>query len=165
VTSTAYGVNRHPDLPRHLVHFTGRSLGIGPKPAAHKGTAEDRLKSILKDGRINAHSSYGSPPVVCICEVTTRAATALVSTGVTDRGPYAPWGVLLHRDEGVRRGARPVLHLSEAERDRLKADPAAPPMAWRVVLYEPPGSTGPMNANGASGSRCQRTELESTSPG
>ena len=140
--SDGRGVSLHPDIPNHFVHFTGRPLGTNTaRPSAHAGTAEERLRMILSEGRLRAFVTYQSPPVVCVCEVTRPAANVLLSKGVTGRGPYEPWGVVLSRQACIGAGARPVLHLSTEEIERLKSQRGvSPPMHWRAVRHDPPAT-------------------------
>ncbi|MFC6041669.1 hypothetical protein ACFP8W_01145 [Nocardioides hankookensis] len=140
MTVAPFGVGQHPDLSEFFIHLTGRPLGDTPPPAAHVGsTAEGRLASILASRRLKASSVYGSPPVVCLCDVTRKAANVLLANGVTNRGPYDPWGLLLSRQGCIDRGLRPVLYLSAAEeRQILNRAHTSDLMEWRIVRYDPP---------------------------
>ncbi|MCF6506590.1 hypothetical protein E9549_04080 [Blastococcus sp. MG754426] len=113
--SSLFGAGVHPDLPTSFVHFTGRPRGAGdrPPPFAADG-AEGRLLQILQQGLLRAASTWGTTgPVVCVSESTENAIKVMLSTGVTTRGPYEPWALLLDRDALIERGFRPVWHMSE----------------------------------------------------
>lgn len=144
VTSEVLGVGRHPDLPPMFVHFTGRPRAADDEPPPYAdGDAEARLVRVLGEGRLRAASSYGSPPVVCVSEATDAALTAMLKDGVSDRGQYPPWGVLLSRTASVEHGARPAIHASHREQLRwrigknLKAEDEL--TEGRFVSYAPPG--------------------------
>jgi hypothetical protein len=113
--SSLFGAGVHPDLPTSFVHFTGRPRGAGDRPpefAAER--AEHRLVQILQQGLLRAAPTWGTAgPVVCVSESTENAIKVMVSSGVTTRGPYEPWALLLDRDALINLGFRPVWHMSE----------------------------------------------------
>lgn len=115
--SSLFGAGVHPDLPTSFVHFTGRPRGLNdkPPPFAPKDP-EQRLVRILQDGHLRAAPTWGARgPVLCVSESTDGAIAVMLSTGVTPRGPYAPWALLLDRVALIERGFRPVWHMSPAQ--------------------------------------------------
>lgn len=143
MTVDVLGAGRHPDLPQTFVHFTGRPRAVDDEPPAFaSGSARDRLVQVLFEGRLRAASSFLSPPVVCISEATDAALTTMLKTGVSDRGTYAPWAVLLSRETAIQRGARPALYVSPQERTRwrlgLEPKPQDELTEGRFVTYAPP---------------------------
>lgn len=128
----------HKDQPRAFIHFTGRPRKWDDKPpAVVPQSGEERLVRILETGRILAFSSYGSPPVVCISESTRGAVAGMVTKGVTERGPYEPWGLLLKRDETIKAGFRPVLNLTRDEQELIKSvDGVGPKLRGLFVTYD-----------------------------
>ncbi|WP_329375730.1 hypothetical protein OG625_00250 [Streptomyces sp. NBC_01351] len=131
-------MSTHPDLPDTLVHFTGRPRRQSDLPPdfAHGG-AEDRLVSILHSGTLRGAPDYWSDaPVISFSEVTEDARRAMLRDGAGRRGPYAPWGLVLDRQQLIGAGARPALYVSREERDRMRAE--LPPRTYnRCVVYEP----------------------------
>lgn len=74
-------------------------------------------------------------PVVCLSEASPIALVALFATGVTYRGPYMPWAVMLDRATAVTAGVRPVWYMGD---DALAATESLPPhLADRRVRYVP----------------------------
>jgi hypothetical protein len=135
-------VTTHPDLPATLVHFTGRPRSdkeIIPEFA--RGSAEDRLLSILHSGVLRGNPTHWTDaPVVCFSEVTEEARRVMLRDGVR-RGPYPPWGLVLHREQLIAAGARPALYVSRTERDMMKEE-LAPRTYNRCVVYEPDPGKG-----------------------
>jgi hypothetical protein len=132
-----FGVGLHPDLPPYLVHFTGRPRAqADPPPLDVPTDPEVRLASILCQGRIQGFSTFGTiVPVVCISEVSVAGLETLFSTGVTARGPYAPWGVALDRAAAVAAGFRPVWYMNDEELAATRQLPTQ--MLDRRVTYNP----------------------------
>lgn len=128
----------HPDLPPWFLHFTGRprNLDQDPTPANVGATAEQRLAEILQGGIISAYPTFGTiGAVICVSEPTEFAVKTMLSTGVTSRGNYEPWAVILDREKLIEAGFRPVWYMSEAE---LAASRDLPPEMYdRRVKYEP----------------------------
>lgn len=144
MTVDVLGVGMHPDLPTTLVDFTGRPRGDGDTPPGYaSGDAENRLVRVLIEGRLRAASSFGSPPVVCLSEASDTAIVAMLKTGVSVRGPYPPWGVILSRKTAITRGARPAIHVSHREQLRWQFGKNIKPehelTEGRFVSYDPPG--------------------------
>ncbi|MFC9271333.1 hypothetical protein ACFTXJ_26630 [Streptomyces zhihengii] len=134
-------MSTHPDLPDTLVHFTGRPRGPNERRDFPLTTSEDRLVSILRTGTLRGAAPFGlDAPVLCFSEVTEEARRAMLRDGV-GRGRYEPWGLVLHRQQLIAVGARPVLYVSREERDRMKA--ALPRRTYnRCVAYEPTPAQG-----------------------
>ncbi|MGK3206908.1 hypothetical protein [Amycolatopsis sp. MEPSY49] len=131
-----FGVGQHPDLPPYLVHFTGRPRGIHSPPLGVPAKPEDRLAMILTCGFIQGFSTFGTwGPVVCTSEVSGAGLAALFSTGVTSRGPYEPWAVVLKRDAAIDLGFRPVWYMDTQERVATNDLPVR--MLDRRVTYNP----------------------------
>jgi hypothetical protein len=130
-------VSTHPDLPDTLVHFTGRPRGKNdPPPHFARGTAQERIVSILHSGVLRgAPDFWANAPVLCFSEATEAARRAMLRDGVGGRGPYAPWGVVLDRQKLIQAGARPVLYLSNEEMQQTRHLPT--PLRNRRVRYDP----------------------------
>lgn len=130
-----FGAGVHPDLPLNLVHFVGRPrtnvlpYGVSVEP-------EQRLAQILHAGYIRAFHTYRTEgPVLCLSESSWAALHVMFGRGVTSRGPYAPWALLLRRDAAVAAGVRPVWYMADEE---LQATASMP--MWlrdRRVRYVP----------------------------
>lgn len=117
------GVGTHPDLPTTFVHFTGRPRSSGDAPPDFaNGTPEERMVRILIEGQLRATKVFGaSHPVLCFTEPSEIARRVMLRDGVTQRGPYAPWGLIFDRARLIAAEATPVLHMS-AQEMRLTAD-------------------------------------------
>jgi hypothetical protein len=133
----------NPDIPDWLVHFTGRPESF--PPVFNLGTvegwtarsrhadeqrvlAQQRLDGIFTIGGILARQGHGTVgPVVCFSELTFQAIQVQLATGfVGGRKPaYEPWGLVLHKGPLLAMGVRPVLYLSQEERDLLSSAPAS----------------------------------------
>ncbi|CAL9630135.1 hypothetical protein [Streptomyces sp. enrichment culture] len=133
-------MSTHPDLPDTLVHFTGRPRRQGDEPPDFaRGTAEERMVSILHGGALRGARDYwADAPVICFSEVTETARRAMLRDGVGGRGAYAPWGVVLDRAQLIRAGARPVLYLSKEEMAQTQSLPRR--LRNRRVRYDPGSS-------------------------
>ena len=101
-----------PPSPR-LVHFVGRPRGgADPLPAdvAHL-VAEVRLASILDSGQLRAFAVHGTDvPVIGASDISPADLEAALRTGLSTRGPFEPWALVLNRDLMWGSGARPVLY-------------------------------------------------------
>jgi hypothetical protein len=135
-------VSTHPDLPDHLVHFTGRPRGQDEEvPDFAQGNPEDRLVNILHSGVLRGNTTFWTDaPVICFSEVTEEARRTMLRQGVL-RGPYPPWGLVLDRQQLIAAGARPALYVSRAEQAHMKADLLRPTYN-RCVVYEPDAARG-----------------------
>lgn len=138
MTTSTFGAGIHPDLPDTLVHLTGRPrVRADDQPAGFaQGGPDDRLAGIAHAGAIAATRVWRARgPVVCLSEASSAALATLFSTGVTYRGPYSPWAVMLDRAAAVAAGARPVWHMGD---DALAATESLPDyLADLRVRYVP----------------------------
>lgn len=138
VASLTQGAGIHPDLPETLVHFTGRPRVRADDLPPHfgQGPPDDRLARIAHAGAIYAARVWGTRgPVVCMSEASPAALVTLFSTGVTYRGPYAPWAVILNRATAVTSGIGPVWYMGD---DAMAATETLPAhLADRRVRYVP----------------------------
>ena len=126
MTSSTFGAGIHTDLPDTLVHLTGRPrVRADDLPAGFaQGGPDDRLAGIAHAGAIAATRVWRARgPVVCLSEASPAALMALFSTGVTYRGPYSPWTVMIDRAAAVAAGVRPVWHMGD---DALAATESLP---------------------------------------
>jgi hypothetical protein len=121
------GAGVHPDLPTSFVHFTGRPRGTGDRPPDFAAVdAEQRLVQILQQGLLRAAPTFGTAgPILSVSESTESAIKVMLSNGVTARGPYAPWALLLDRDALIANGFRPVWPMSAAQLQATSQLPAA----------------------------------------
>lgn len=129
----------HPDAPGALLHFTGRTRRSDDQlPAFAIGTPEERLARILLSGHLLASGTYGTVgPVLCFSELSDAALSALLTTGLNDRGPYPPWGLVLNRQTLAQPGAGPVWYMRDNEY-RI-TDSLPPQLADRRVRSNPGG--------------------------
>ncbi|MFI9616792.1 hypothetical protein ACIHCM_34800 [Streptomyces sp. NPDC052023] len=135
-------MSTHPDLPDHLVHFTGRPRGQDEEvPDFAQGSPEERLVNILHNGVLRGNTTFWTDaPVICFSEVTEEARRAMLRHGV-HRGPYPPWGLVLDRQQLIATGARPALYVSRTEQAHMKAE--LPRRTYnRCVVYEPDAARG-----------------------
>ena len=128
-------------LDGHLEEIAAATARIGRTLAGDSAAsdigAEARLISILITGTLNGAPVFGtSQPVLCFSEPSQAARRIMLRDGVVDsRGPYAPWGLLFHRDRLIEHGARPALYLST---DEIAATNDLPTkLRNRRVRYEP----------------------------
>lgn len=133
----AFGAGVHPDIPAFLVHFTGRPRSPDDKPPAFAdGSPEHRLCGILQQGAVRGAKTWGTlGPVVCVSEPSETALKVMLGTGVTHRGPYAPWAVLIRREALIAAGFRPVWHMSDEEMSATDGQTAR--FRDRRVSYNP----------------------------
>ncbi|MEU3220329.1 hypothetical protein [Streptomyces sp. NPDC006971] len=139
--SPSPGVGTHPDLPDTLVHFTGRPRSEKDVPPDFaRGSAEDRMVSVLRGGVLRGTKVFGSDlPVICFSEASEAARRVMLRDGVVERrGPYAPWGLALDREALIDAGVRPVLHLSGEEMRLTQGLPSR--LRNRRVRYDPGSS-------------------------
>ncbi|MEU5902324.1 hypothetical protein [Streptomyces venezuelae] len=129
-------MSKHPDLPDTLVHFTGRPRMDVP-PGFALGTPEQRLVSILHSGTLRGAPGYWEDaPVLCYSEFTEGARCVMLRDGA-GRGPYAPWGLVLDRQQLIAVGARPVLYVSRDEWSAMRTAGLPQRTYNRCVVYEP----------------------------
>ncbi|MFC8454199.1 hypothetical protein [Kitasatospora sp. NPDC057223] len=92
--------------------------------------------SILLEGKLRGAQVPGSDlPVVCFSEPSEEARRVMLRTGVSQRGPYEPWGLVFDREALLEIGVRPVMYLSNAEMDLTSSLPDK--SRNRRVRYEP----------------------------
>lgn len=129
----------HPDAPGALLHFTGRTRRPDDQPPAFAiGTPEQRLARILQTGWLLASGTYGTVgPALCFSELSNAALSVLLTTGLNDRGPYPPWGLVLDRRALVQLGAGPVWYMRDYEYSMTNSLP--PQLADRRVRSNPGG--------------------------
>jgi hypothetical protein len=132
-----FGTGVHPDLPSTFVHFTGRPRSSSdPLPHWAPATPQQRLASILQCHFIRARPVFRTiGPVVCFSEASLTALGTLFATGVTGRGPYDPWALLLDRTRLIAAGVRPVWYMDDDE--LLATSTLDPRMTDRRVRYLP----------------------------
>ena len=113
-----------PDLPPYLVHLT---------KTTHANSALDNLVKILQEGVIQGTNSYikGHRKAVCFMDVPFVALKHVCSKQNSER--YAPYGIVITKTFAYRKGARPVLYLSDRERRRFRIPPKE---LWRVVKLQ-----------------------------
>lgn len=134
---------RNPDLPTLFVHFTGRVRGKeDPVPDGLPATPRERLVRILEEGRLLPSTRYTFRPAVCVSESTPLAVQRFFSTGVTHRGSYEPWALLLRRNPCIKAQFRPVIHASALEVAAIKfqaeSDMRVEKMLGRMIEFDPP---------------------------
>ena len=89
----------------------------------------------MPEPSISRRSGAARRPVVCLSEASSAALVTLFFTGVTHRGPYAPWAIMLDRAAAVANGFGPVWHMGD---DALSATDTLPAhLADRRVRYVP----------------------------
>lgn len=100
------------------------------------GTPEQRLVRLLQEGKLRAAHTFGTVgPVLCVSEPSQTALQVMLKTGVTWRGAYAPWAVLLDRVGLINAGFRPVWHMSPDELAATSTMPAR--LRDRRIRYVP----------------------------
>lgn len=118
-----------PDLTPYLIHLTKTS---------GKTTALENLTSILQDGVIQRTDSFiksasrkRGVKAACFMDVPFAALKYVCSSKNAKR--YQPYGVVVKKRSVYQQGGRPVLYLSNREREELDI-----PMKqlWRVVSLE-----------------------------
>lgn len=116
--------NIRPDLSPYLVHLTKKADGI---------SALNNLMEILQTGVIWGTDSFvkGRRKAVCFMDVPFVALKYVCSRQNSTR--YAPYGVVITKTFGYRRGTRPVLYLSDNEQRRLCIPKKE---LWRVVKFQ-----------------------------
>jgi hypothetical protein len=129
----------HPDVPGSLLHFTGRTRSpTDVLPLLAAGDPQMRLANILRTAGLMANPTFRSRgPVLCMSELSTAALHVLLTSGLNERGPYQPWGVVLDRRALCAVGAGPVWYMRDAEYDATNDLPAY--LADRRVRSNPYG--------------------------
>jgi len=118
-----------PDLTPYLIHLTRGT------EERDEYSAFDNLVSILKTGRIWGSTRRGfikgARPAACFMDVPFIALKDICTKG--NEGRYEPYGVVVTKKLAYKKGARPVLYLSNAEVEELNVPPG---QLWRVVRFE-----------------------------
>ena len=129
--------NIRPDLSKYLIHLTKKSF------EDDNITAFKNLVSILKKGKIRGSDSKngfikGSNKATCFMDVPLSSLKYVLdshnSCSINPR--YEPFGILITKKFGYKKGCRPVLYLSDNE---LKALKIPHEEKWRVVKLEVDG--------------------------
>lgn len=117
MTSAWTGAGRHPDIPAGLIHFVGRPRGPnGQLPPNVPVEPRDRMARIMHENALRAAPVFGTTgPALCFSEVSASAVRVLFATGVTGRGPYAPWALVFGKADLITAGARPVWYMNDEE--------------------------------------------------
>lgn len=120
-----------PDLSPFLIHFTKNS------ETDDEYTAFDNLCNILETGEIWGTHRFvrGSNKATCFMDVPFMSLKYIFTEENTkrDRPRYEPYGILVAKQHAYRKGARPVLYMSNKECLDMKIPRAE---WWRVVrLY------------------------------
>ena len=113
-----------PDLAPFLIHLTKEIEGR---------SARDNLIRILKEGRIRGTDAYiqGSRKAASFMDVPFIALKNICTE--ENRRRYEPYGIVVSKSSAYRLGVRPVLYLSNEERNRLAIPDEE---LWRVVRFE-----------------------------
>jgi hypothetical protein len=118
-----------PDLTPYLIHLTKKLA---------KRTALENLISILQDGVIKRTDSFiknathgSGVKAACFMDVPFAALKYVCSSKNAER--YQPYGVVVQKRSVYQQGGRPVLYLSDKEREKLKIPLR---QLWRVVALE-----------------------------
>ncbi|NPD22042.1 hypothetical protein [Corallococcus exiguus] len=129
-----------PDLSPFLVHLTKNTKG------ANGRSAFDNLVSILTSGEIKGSDTRkgfvkGPNRAACLMDVPLGSLKYVLNASNSDpeRPRYEPYGVVVTKEYGYKRGGRPVLYLSNSELEELSI-PAQE--LWRVVRFESADGTG-----------------------
>ncbi|MBB4097454.1 hypothetical protein [Sphingomonas kyeonggiensis] len=126
--------NKRPDLSPYLIHLTKNTK------RDDEYSAYDNLVSILQTRRVDASDTKkgfikGPNGAACFMDVPFASLKYVLTPENTnpDDPRYEPFGIIVTKEHGYKKGLRPVLHLSNDEtrtlgipRDEL----------WRVVRLE-----------------------------
>lgn len=124
-----------PDLTPFIIHFTKNTK------ADNKSSAFDNLVSILKSGEIVASNKKkgfikGTNGATCFMDVPFMSLKYILNkdTANPNKNPkYEPFGVVITKTTAYRKGARPVLYLSNDELEEIGVPKEE---LWRVVRFE-----------------------------
>lgn len=122
-------------IAKAVVGLAARHTEIAPNTA--DPGPEERLISILVMGSLMGAEVFGtSQPAICFSECSGEARRVMLRNGVVaSRGPYAPWGLLFHREALIACGVRPALYLSSDEMEATNHLPVK--LRNRRVRYDP----------------------------
>ncbi|HQT90017.1 MAG TPA: hypothetical protein PK677_16000 [Acidiphilium sp.] len=125
--------NKRPDLSPYLIHLTKNTK---PKDDYN---AYENLVSILQTGRIWASGKAGyirgGKKAACFMDVPFASLKYVLTPENTNPSEprYEPYGIVVGKASGYKRGLRPVLYLSDEEVRQLGIPKAE---QWRVVRLE-----------------------------
>ncbi|GAN62512.1 hypothetical protein AA0313_1870 [Acetobacter indonesiensis NRIC 0313] len=125
--------NKRPDLSPYLIHLTKNT-----KPKDDY-SAYENLVSILQTGRIwgSGKDGYirGGMKAACFMDVPFASLKYVLTPENTkpSEPQYEPYGIVIGKASGYKRGLRPVLYLSDEEVQLLGIPKAE---QWRVVRLE-----------------------------
>ena len=125
--------NKRPDLSPYLIHLTKNT-----KPKDDH-SAYENLVHILQTGRIwgSGKAGYirGGKKAACFMDVPFASLKYVLTPENTKRSEprYEPYGIVVGKAPGYKRGLRPVLYLSDDEVRQLGIPKAE---QWRVVRLE-----------------------------
>lgn len=127
-----------PDLSRYLIHLTKNTK------AEDKYSAFDNLVSMLKKGEIWGSDKKkgfikGSNKATCFMDVPISSLKYIFNdeNSNPENPRYEPFGILVSKKQGYKRGCRPVLYLSNNEIKTLRIPSLE---QWRVVRLEVNGT-------------------------
>lgn len=125
--------NKRPDLSPYLIHLTKNT-----KPR-DDFSAYENLVHILQSGRIwgSGKAGYirGGKRAACFMDVPFASLKYVLTPENTKPSEprYEPYGIVVGKASGYKRGLRPVLYLSDDEVRQLGIPKAE---QWRVVRLE-----------------------------
>jgi len=114
---------KRPDLTPYLIHLTRES---------EEANAFENLVKILKSGRVlgsNTEKGFIQGPWTAACLMDVP----FVSLKYVFNGKYEPYGVFLTKKAAYEKGCRPVLYLSNKEKERLRIPRDE---WWRIVRFD-----------------------------
>jgi hypothetical protein len=121
-----------PDLSPYLVHLTKST-------SSPKRSALNNLINMLKCGEIfgSGKSGFikGPNEATCFTDIPLSSLKFLLNVKNTnpENPRYQPYGILVSKKFAYRKGARPVIYLSDAELALLSINQQE---IWRVVRFE-----------------------------
>jgi len=123
-----------PDLTPYIIHLTKNTK------TKNGHTAFDNLVGILKRGEIMGSTTKsgfikGPTPAACFMDVPFSALKYVLTAENTkpNKPRYEPYGVFVTKKWAYAHGCRPVLYLSNKERESLGVPDNE---LWRVVNFE-----------------------------
>ena len=125
--------NSRPDLTPYLLHMTKNTN------TEDEHSAFDNLVSILKTGRIwgTGRKGYVKGPnkAACFMDVPFASLKYVLTPEAADpQNPrYEPYGVVVTKSHAYKKGARPVLYLSDQEIASINVPRE---QLWRVVKLQ-----------------------------
>lgn len=126
--------NARPDLTPYLLHLTKNTM------RKNQFSGFENLVNILETGRIRGSKSSegfikGKRRAACFMDVPFASLKYVLTPENADpiKPRYEPYGLIIRKQFAYRKGARPVLYLSNAE--LRKMDLPADEL-WRVVRLE-----------------------------